>query len=487
MSEATATVRRAIHDGPSREDFARLAAAFDRMTGDETAQMVAFAAKHVDAWPAAIRVAPPSWWRRIAGGETVPAFQLARALELESPGGGHELMRAIAASPATRQLLHLSIRGEPLGDAGAAHLASSTRLVQLESLALIDAGLGPAGVRSLMQARLRGLERLDLSGNALTPESLVAVVGRPNQLAVARCELGAEGARKLAKAEQTERLWSLDLADNDIGDAGAGALSAADWMRGVSHLSLRANGITERGARALSRSSWIEGLSALDLSRNPIGEGGLVRLVARLGGIAELSVAGTGLKEGALAELLSLARLVELDASENRIGETVLARLGGIRRLSLRDVDLDASQAGALPFADLESLDLAGNALGLNTIAVLAGSTALSSLDLSRTGLGDSGLTLIARGRTMESLRSLGLANDGITPDGLAVLLESERTIRLASIDLSDNPLGPDGARRLADSVLISRLTRIRARNCGFTSDCIETLQASAQAARIDV
>jgi hypothetical protein len=84
----------------------------------------------------------------------------------------------------------------------------------------------------------------------------------------------------------------------------------------------------------------------------------------------------------------------------------------------------------------------------------------------------------------MSTLRSLSLQNDGITPDGLSALLDSERAIRLASIDLSDNPLGPEGARRLAESDLIARLTRIHARNCGFTQEWIDTLRSKNENCR---
>jgi Ran GTPase-activating protein (RanGAP) involved in mRNA processing and transport len=264
-------------------------------------------------------------------------------------------------------------------------------------------------------------------------------------------------------------LSSLDLSENDIGDAGAGALSASGWFAHLSELSLAGNGVTELGARALSGAAWIGSLGALDLSDNPIGDG--FELLAPRLSVRELRIARTGID----APLEILPQLVELDASGSRTGAEALARMRGIRRLALRDVELDPSSAGLLA-CDRESLDLAGNALTMAALMVLA-SASLERLDLSRTGIGDAGVALLARSPTMSSLRSIHLVNDGMTPDGLEALLASERTDRLAAIDLSDNPLGPEGARLLAESKLLERLTRIRARNCGFTPEGIQILR----------
>jgi Ran GTPase-activating protein (RanGAP) involved in mRNA processing and transport len=474
MSEATAAIRRAIHDGASRDEFDRIVHAFDRLTPEELPTMLAFAAKHLEAWPEEVRIATSIWWERIARGETVPGFRFVRGLELEDVDRAMAL--AIGTSAEARQLLRLSLLRVPLGDDGAALLAASERLVTLTSLALIEAELSPAGVRALSQAKWRPLGSLDLSGNALTPETIepiLKLVGDAGSLALARAGLGPEAARKLAASERSERLSALDLSHDDIGDAGAAALSASDWLSHLGSLSLAGNGITARGVWALAQAKWIGNLIALDLSDNELDE----RIFARASSLMELSLARTGIADAALAEILAHLSLTSLDASGNRAGSASLARMGGIRRLVLRDVHLDPAMIGMIATAERESLDLAGNALTLAALTVIAGSLALEHLDLSRTAIGDAGVALLARGATMSSLVSLRLANDGITPEGLDALLSSERTVRLAAIDLSDNPLGSEGAKQLAESPLLPRLTRIYVRNCGFTPEWIAILR----------
>jgi hypothetical protein len=270
MSEASATIRKAVHDGPSRESFLELANAFDRLRPDEVASMLSFTAKYVEFWPPEVRVAPQAWWPRVARGEELPGFRFVRVLELSSPGGGAELARSIAESPLARQLIRLSIAGEPLGDEGAAHLARTDRLVQVETLALIDASIGPEGARALLQANLHALTTLDLSGNPLTVESLEPLLRalKPRALALARCGLGAEGARRLAAVDCSARLWSLDLSGNDIGDAGVAAMSASGWFGQLLELYIASNGITARGLRALEQARWYSNLTSLDVSGN---------------------------------------------------------------------------------------------------------------------------------------------------------------------------------------------------------------------------
>src|SRR5688500_20305570 len=87
-------------------------------------------------------------------------------------GEDRSLALALGASPLARQLRRIHLRGIPLGDDGASEILRSDRLMQLEHLALIDAEIGPAGVRALSKAKLRPLASLDLSGNPLTADAI---------------------------------------------------------------------------------------------------------------------------------------------------------------------------------------------------------------------------------------------------------------------------------------------------------------------------
>jgi Ran GTPase-activating protein (RanGAP) involved in mRNA processing and transport len=180
--------------------------------------------------------------------------------------------------------------------------------------------------------------------------------------------------------------------------------------------------------------------------------------------------------------------LASLDLSGNAIGDSAHVLFGAngpkLIELSLADAGVGASLAGVIGSSEraslLERLDLSGNRMSLGAIASLAGSRALSNLehlDLSRTGLGDDGLSLIAR--AFPRLVSLGLRDDGITPEGLAAFLERAQLPRLAYLDVSENALGPEGASRLASSRPavgeplggIGGLAGIRAVDCGFSED----------------
>lgn len=476
MSRATADIREAVHDGPSTRAWQRLVRAFDQLSNEEVGPMLALAEPRVEAWPEKLRVAPPAWWARVEQGADVPGWVLIRALELDD--GGPEVGEQLARTPASRQIAHLRLAGVRLQDGGAEALADAERLVQLKSVAILDADLLETGLLAIARARWPRLEALDLSGNEVSPEALARLLSSHGRgdLRLSRCGLGAAGLRCLAESPATASLWSIDVADNDAGDSGVAALVASGYLHRLSRLRLSNNRLADRSAVAVGASRELEALDALDLAGNGIGPVGVRALVGsgRLGSLGDLSLSGNPIgPEGA-------------EALTDRYAPELYA-------LALSDARLDPRAIGMLVTSDkasrLTALDLSRNETSMSAVAAIAGSKALAAvrhLDLSGCGIGDDGLALLARSRTLDGLLSLGLAEDGITPNGLAASLQSLRLRRLAEIDLSDNPLGDAGARCLAESGVLSRLQRIRAVGCGFSEDAVGELLASAPQLQVE-
>lgn len=279
----TARVRSAVHQGPSARSWSEICRALDEADDPVKLEgMVGFVREHTSGWPATLRIAPVSWWVEAVTGRSAAKLSLARGLVIDGEAlrglRGARLAHALADHAATRQLLHLSvIRGE-LGDAGAAILAASPRITNLESLALpgnriSDAGAlalagdpqGPAGGQgpppgepraggagAARGGGLRALSTLDLSWNDLGPRGLAAILASPRlpglrALSIAGTHLGPEGAELIARSPGVARLAVLDLSECGLDDRAAAALAASPYLRGLVELDLRGNTLDPGG------------------------------------------------------------------------------------------------------------------------------------------------------------------------------------------------------------------------------------------------
>ena len=449
---STAIIRQAIHDGPSHADWLRLTRAFDRIDRAEVPAMVTFSDRFLAEWPASMRVAPETWWRRALEGEAPPELTLVRALHLADADAAR-----IAGAPAARQIAHLFLDRPK----NAAAIFESDRLVQLESLALRDAGLTPVDLKALVSGKQRRLELLDLSNNDIPAAAVGRLLG-PGERIFSGCALGPEGLRSIAATPMAEVVWSLDVSANDAGDAGVTAMAASPHLKGVAFLSAADNALTDRSAQAVATSGELLGLTRLDLSKNRITRQGLELLermdlselllsdnpigtVPTKAPLARLELARTGLEPDHVADIPNTVR--QLDLSGNQIGDAAERLVGrSFEELALGDAGLSPRVVVSLVTDDaatsLRRLDLSGNPLSLSAVAAIAGSKTLGNLEvlnLSNTGLGDEGAALIARSRTLRSLVSLRMRDDGITPNGLSTFLDELQLPRIGAIDL-DGP-----------------------------------------------
>lgn len=220
------------------------------------------------------------------------------SLLLRDLGLGPDLAKSIAASPDAASLKVLDLRGNGIGPHGAAALAESEHLGALESLYLppgrshIEGNrIGDAGAKALLTSTALGsLSLLDLSQNALGPQSPVALAsgGLPSlsTLILDSNALGDEGAAYLAA--QDRPIERLQLGWNGVGDLGATALANGPLMREATVLLLSSNDIGPAGATALSAGPSLEGLQTLNLSGNALGEAGEALLKERFGEALEL-------------------------------------------------------------------------------------------------------------------------------------------------------------------------------------------------------
>lgn len=353
-------------------------------------------------------------------------------------------------------------------------LASAPFYHQLEKLSLYGCDLAGSQVDALfLPARPK---RISLSGNPLGPEGareIAAAIGtRPIALELRNCGLGDEGAKALAAASL--ELAELALDDNGLGDAGLIGL-AGGTLRARS-LSLARGKITSRGVAALVEAGWP--LEVLTLRDNALDDDAAV-LLARQATLRSLAVYDNDLTAVGLAHLIGgLESLTELEAGTNRIaglGELSSSidklellslehnRLGdGIRSLaaiqseSLRYLNLGSNVVdvrtfeeltGAAWFSRLESLVLSQNPLGPGAGVVFGAWTAMKSLELADTQLGDEGVEALCGAGLV--VKQLDLARCQVSDAGISAIAGSSFIHVIEELDLRGNAITARGISAL--------------------------------------
>ncbi|MGW1279257.1 gala protein [Streptomyces tsukubensis] len=225
------------------------------------------------------------------------------------PDGVTALADALAEDTTVRALW---LKRNPVTATGARTLAVLLRRNSaLRTLDLVNSGIGPEGVRILLDALLdRGspLERLFLGGNGLTASHapLLAALVRDagvRELYLPANHLGDEGTAVLAAATDPARPVRLGLGGNGIGPAGARALADAldgietlDLGRAMSERSLGSPGNTtgDDGARTLAAALPGSPLRRLELRHTGITGRGAKSLLAALPAAHRLEYVGLG-------------------------------------------------------------------------------------------------------------------------------------------------------------------------------------------------
>ncbi|MFI8519938.1 gala protein [Streptomyces sp. NPDC085481] len=225
------------------------------------------------------------------------------------PAGVAALAGALADDTTVRALW---LKRNPVLEAGAHTVAGLLhRNTTLRTLDLVNSGIGPAGVRVLLDALLdreAPLERLFLGGNGLSAADapLLAALVRDagvRELYLTANHLGDEGTAVLAAAADPARPVRLGLGGNGIGPGGARALADAldgietlDLGRAMSERSLGSTGNTtgDDGARALADALPGSPLRRLELRHTGITGRGAKSLLGALPEGHRLEYVGLG-------------------------------------------------------------------------------------------------------------------------------------------------------------------------------------------------
>ncbi|XP_012889970.1 PREDICTED: NACHT, LRR and PYD domains-containing protein 5 [Dipodomys ordii] len=330
----------------------------------------------------------------------------------------------------------------------------------LEGLILKDAEV--SGLRHLwpVLATQRHWRQVDLASTALCDrdlESAREALKHPRcsltSLRLDSCALSFAGARTLSQALTS--LTSLSLARNKL--AAQTLQPICDALRSpqcsLRRLILASCGLTDAACRLLALALMSNcSLTHLCLADNALGTDGLHPLCRplRLPGSTlqrlvlnrcHLDVTSCGLL---MLALMSNSSLTHLSLCANPLGD------GGLRLLC---------EALQVPVCGIQDLELASCSLtqasGLHLACVLAQSQQLQSLDLAANALGDLGVAKLCKGLKPEygSLRRLGLEACGLTSECCAVLSSTLSCNRyLTSLNLLRNDFSPSGVATLCSA-----------------------------------
>lgn len=238
------------------------------------------------------------------------------------------LAAVLAHAPCAARLERLSLRDQPLGDAGVLALV---RYPRLRSLTLGTCGLGLAGLRALHDWAIAGRVNVEVAHHGLGAEAVGDIVRLQCHLLpperqvwcdLERMHLFDVGLQRLLALPELARCSELDLMDNGLSGAGVARLAACPAIANLTRLNLGSNPIGDTGAAALANAPYLARLATLELGRCDLTDAGVVALAASpyLAAIEELVLFANALTDvagDALARWPSAAlREVHLDRSK---------------------------------------------------------------------------------------------------------------------------------------------------------------------------
>ena len=201
--------------------------------------------------------------------ELLPQARLRRLrrLNLAVNWLGPASARALARAEGLERLEALDLSSNNLGALGAQELARAPRVPGLVELGLGYNELGPEGARALARGELAAqLRRLRLPHNKLRDQGVAELFGIRSRLRLQILELGTnqlttQAAQWIATSEAARSLRELDLGFNiQLGAAGARHLARSPNLRGLTRLDLDDAAIEIAGMRHLARSPHLDPL-----------------------------------------------------------------------------------------------------------------------------------------------------------------------------------------------------------------------------------
>ncbi len=265
-----------------------------------------------------------------------------------------------------------------------------------------------------------------------------------------------------------------------------GELARCELLTRLHRLDLTGNRIGPAGMRELAESAFLGRLKELGLSGNDLGADGAAALRAArwLSGLKGLELADNRLGPAEVGPLLVAAGadLTTLDLSRNLLGVAggdILARssvLPHLRRLRVAHCQLGAEGTASLfrarRFEDLRELDVRLNDLGPEGAVALAADESLANLltlDLGFNDIGDDGVAALSSATHFSRLVTLDLAANRLTAAGAVALADSEVFSAVESLNLTANPIGDAGAIALVRVEGLANVRHLDLSNCGIT------------------
>lgn len=451
--------------------------------GPERDELLRIGLAAAAAWPDDKRVAPNGWNELWVTGGVPFAWPLVRSVRINSL----EQTRALLAGEALAQVTDLTLYFSQFADVCERPnelfdlLAAARHLGRVRSLSLALPNCVPPEMLARLAAAkpaLTALRRLVLPG-WIGPRGAAVLAESPllaqlEELDLSNSKPQRAGLAALGRSPHLQLLKKLRLHYSlDSTDAGLALVDTPAWI-GLRELDLSTNVLTRATLEGLGRNPALIKLEVLDIGGSRGQGDARFAGFARAGGLPGLRVLRINqvqLGDAELVELLGAHRwsgLRELDLSTNKIGPAGAASLARATHLTaLERIDLDqnrlgakggAALAGAAHLAGLRHLDLTNCEIGEPaTTKLLSSLRNPEVLLLSSNAIGDGGAKAIAARSEWTRLRTLELGGNAIGPDGAVALAGATHLATLEKILIRGNPVGERGWRALVASQPLAR------------------------------
>lgn len=235
-----------------------------------------------------------------------------KRLSLRGAGLGPTGLRTLLESPLPNQISELEFSGNPIGSDGARLIADAEVSCDLSELNLDYCNIGPNGIHALAHSpRFRKLRKLSLNGNADIERQIYGETLNDSDPG------WIESAKALAASPAFPSLESLDLSNCNVGDRAFVSIIESAAFPNLRVLRAHHNELTDVSLQRLAESRTLEHLVMLDIGRNKFTDTGLRHLVMspKARNLASLNVRNTNLTVNsaiAISRSPYLSNLIEL-------------------------------------------------------------------------------------------------------------------------------------------------------------------------------
>ncbi len=420
--------------------------------------------------------------------------------------GDHGLRAFIRCASPILHALDLSACG--IGDDAARDLARSPTSRSITSLTLSDNRLASSCLVELARQPGAPLRKLDLQGNPIGDEGVVALArsGRldgVNHLGLSACGVGDGALLALVESGALREVRTLEMRRDAVTDVGALALAEAEVPE-LRDLYLEANAIGARGALALLRSPNMPALSSLDMSENDCEDDAFEVPEDRSqpASLRQVDLSSCEAGPRLIEELVrtrALETVTSLSLRDDMLDPSAARALGASERLgSLIELDLedcalmdDGFEALFAPgagerFRALAVLDIGGNELTDASSRVLeeSGLSGLRQLTACDNLFGSPWVEALAQNPASQTIEDLWLTGCLVDDEGAEALANSPNLSALVLLDVSGTMIESRGLRALFGSPVLEGLRTFNTSAVG-ADDVFKALAANPQAASL--